>query len=199
MWCPLSHHSHKYRKRIISDFRRGERRREAQRKLRSLARDQNHVLSAHHGGEGILDIEENFEFLSRELTVDDVLRLFNTRDRLENDIEQLMDALADSQDNIDALFRVIEASGLLGRFMGPHPLAAKRAANEHVPQWHKTAIARAIEIRKKRPDPKNYSNFRIATDIYQELKDMPDGPKSAAAVNKALARKLWTTGVRPTK
>jgi hypothetical protein len=107
---------------LVGDSRRKERRDEAQRKLYSLALDQNHVLSAQQGGEGVLDVERNFELLSRELTADEYMRLINTRARLQDDIEKLLDALADNQDDIDALFRAIEAAGLLGRFMGEVPL-----------------------------------------------------------------------------
>jgi hypothetical protein len=132
MWCLLSHHISRYLKArarawelLISDVQRKDRRDAAQRKIYTLALDQTHVLSANQGGEGLDHTDEGIELISRELTEDEFRRLFNTRARLQDDIEILLDALVDNQDNIDALFRVIEAAGLLGRFMGPHPLQRK--------------------------------------------------------------------------
>jgi hypothetical protein len=105
---------------------RRERLEQAKRKLHSLALDQNNVLSAQYGGQGVLDVDEGLELISHELTVDEFTRLHNTRARLGTDIIRLLDALVDGpDDNIDALWRVIEAAGLLGRFMGPHPLQEK--------------------------------------------------------------------------
>jgi hypothetical protein len=125
MWCHLSHHTHKYRKKLIGDFHSRERRREAKLKIHSLALDQNHVLSAQQGGEGVLDVEERVKLIAHELTIDEYMRLINTRARLQDDIEKLLDVLVDSQDNIDTLFRVVEAAGLSGPLHGAASASAK--------------------------------------------------------------------------
>jgi hypothetical protein len=181
MWCHLSHHTHKYRKKLISDFHRKERRREAQHKLHSLALDQSNVLSAQQGGEGIVDVEKNFELLSHELTVDEYTRLVNTRARLQDDIEGLLDALAYDPDNIDALFRVIEAAGLLGRFMGPHPLQGKLATAE--------GRKKVIELRQRE------KRLEIMRPLVVEAREGPEpkskkAPSIAKHIRPALEEKL---------
>jgi hypothetical protein len=178
------------------ELRRLKRSEKAQQKFEALAEDRHNVIgNALRPADFIL----NGKPKSPNMPLKEARDLLRTSHRLKNDVARLVGALSGSTGDINALWRVIETVGLIGRFMGTHPLKAQQSANAHEPWWHKPAISRAAEIRKKHPDPGTYSNYRVAGDIYKELKGKQDGPSSARAVDKALGRKLWTTGAGPTK
>jgi hypothetical protein len=129
---------------LIHRATRQERLWEAKRKLHSLALDQDNVLSAPYGGRGVFDVAENLERVSHELTEDEYIHISGAAGRLHDDAERLLEVLVDDQGQVDALFRIIEAAGLLGRFMGEHPLQRKV----------RTAQATKVHKEKKGQSPK---------------------------------------------
>jgi hypothetical protein len=184
----IINHSQSFR-----ELRRMKRVEKAQQRFEELRVDQSSVIG---------NALKPYDFILNykpKITRDEIVDLLETSRRLENDVARLVFALSGSTGDINALWRIIETVGLIGRFMGTHPLKAREAANAREPWWHEPAISRAVEIRKKHPDPKKYRKNRIAGDIYRELKDKQDGPASVGAVNKVLERKLWTTGASPIK
>jgi hypothetical protein len=114
--------------KFFRDIIHTERMWKAKRKLHSPALDQSSVLSTQGGVTELFPhgMPDDPDELPEELTVDELMRLSNLRVRLEDDILILLEVLVDSSsDNIDALWRVVEAAGLIGRLMGEHPLQAK--------------------------------------------------------------------------
>jgi hypothetical protein len=179
--------------RNLSSFRRLRseyRLTKAREKLESLYEDENSVFCA---GLGFDDL------IASNLTLDEIESLVAKNQGLRPDFYRLLDALSGSTGDIDALFRVVDVVTLISRFMGEHPIKrsikASNAGKGNAAAWHKIAISRAAAIRKKHPDTEAYSDYRIAGDVFAELKDKPDGPRSVGTVDKHLRRKLWTNGV----
>ena len=182
------------------ELRRIKRTEKAQQKFEELKKDQKNVIgNASRPGDFIESEAWGKPKGPPNMSLKEARDLLQTSHRLEHDIGRLVCALSGSTEMINTLWRIIEAVGLIGRFMGTHPLKAWQSANAREPWWHEPAISRAMEIRQKHPDPKKYRKNRIAGDVYRELKDKQDGPASVGAVNKVLERKLWTTGASPTK
>jgi hypothetical protein len=184
------------------ELRRIKRTEKAQQKFIELSKDQNNVIgNASRPGDFIKREAKAWGKLPKgpNLSLKEAKDLLQTSHQLNHDVGRLVCALSGSTGQINTLWRVIETVGLIGRFMGTHPLKAWHSANAREPWWHEPAISRAMEIRQKHPDPKKYRKNRIAGDVYRELKDKQDGPASVGAVNKVLERKLWTTGVSPIK
>ena len=155
-------------------------------KLQALFDDKNSVFSyASRPGRLVLDS-------GSEITLEECDNLLSTAPRLMSDVDRLLERLSGSAEDVDALLRVIETAGLIGRFMGAHPtqnkVEMKKRRDKRVPWWHKPAITRAAEIRMKHPNPKKYGDLQIADDVYQDFKDKSGGPPSSEAVRAVLKR-----------
>ena len=105
--------------RNLGDFRKLRREMRfdrAQKKFKELFDDENSVIG-YATGPGNFTLGPNKPKITREEALD----LLGTSHRLEYDVLRLLDALSGSTGDIDALWRVIEMAGLIGRFMGEHP------------------------------------------------------------------------------
>ena len=69
--------------------------------------------------------------------------------RLVMDVSVLLERLSGSTGDINALWRVVETAGLIGRFMGAHPvqnkIEMKKRRNKRVRWWHSEALVRAAK------------------------------------------------------
>ena len=74
--------------------------------------------------------------------------LLGTSHRLEYDILRLLNALSGSTGDINALWRVIETAGLIGRFMGEHPHQRNLRTEEG-----RGAISAKVQRRRKIVEP----------------------------------------------
>ena len=88
----------------------------AQKKFKELWDDENSVIGYATGPGDFLRGPKK-----PKITREEALDLLRTSHRLEYDVLRLLDALSGSTGDINALWRVIETAGLIGRFMGEHP------------------------------------------------------------------------------
>jgi hypothetical protein len=107
------------------ELRRQERFVRAQKKLEELWEDENSVLHyVHESWDTIAKFDEPI------VTRDEALTELGLSIRLKDDILRLLDKLSGSTGDINALWRVIETAGHVGRFMGEHPHRRKLRTNK---------------------------------------------------------------------
>ena len=109
----------KFHIRNLGDFRKLRREKRfdrAEKKFKELWDDENSVIGYATGPGDFLRGPKK-----PKITREEALDLLGTSGRLEYDVLRLLDALSGSTGDINALWRVIETAGLIGRFMGEHP------------------------------------------------------------------------------
>jgi hypothetical protein len=173
--------------RNLGDFRKMRREKRfdsAQKKLNEMREDRNNVLG-HSNKPGDFIWGPN----KPNITLDEALNMLRVSTELYNDILRLLDKLSGSTGDINALWRVVDRVGLIGRFMGAHPyqnqVKMKRVRDERVPWWHSDALSRAAKMQDY---PEKLT--AVATRIYNQLKVRTDGPPSWDAVRAVLRRDL---------
>jgi hypothetical protein len=171
--------------RNLSSFRKLRREKRfdrAQKKLEELWEDENSVLHYVHEP---WDTIKEYDGLAR----DEALTELGLSNQLNDDILRLLDKLSGSTGDINALWRVIEMVGHVGRFRGAHPyqrkVSMKKVRDERVPWWHGEALTMAAKMRDY---PEKLT--AVAKRIHDKLKDRPDGPSSWDAVRQVLRRDL---------
>jgi hypothetical protein len=114
------------------------------------------------------------ELIKVDLPFDEIFSLGHKGFRLEDDIDQLLDALIASTGGISALSRVIDAVYLIGRLAGEHPIKKRRRTrpayekraevNDHWVLAFNKAIRQAHESGLKANDAIHEARKRLRKD-----------------------------------
>jgi hypothetical protein len=175
-----------YKVRNLGSFRsllREARLKKANQQLKTLHKDKESVFGH------VNQISELVSSSGSEITQKEYADVTSAGLRLVMDVSVLLERLSGSTGDINALWRVVETAGLIGRFMGAHPvqnkIEMKKRRNKRVRWWHSEALVRAAKMQDY---PEELT--AAAKRIHDKLKDRPDGPPSWDAVRQVLRRDL---------